>query len=129
MATLPALAGKEKKSSSVSEIREDALPQRSADPTKGEMFEVDTWVCPGAARASGVAPVRFVSKDGTPVFRFDPVEPRPAGGCLLYADAIDALHLPPGAYSYHFRWSVPGSSEPREGVVTFEVAPAVKPAA
>ena len=122
MAALPALAGKDIKGTSVSQLREDALPQRAAPVATGESLEIETWLCPGAARNDAPLPVRFVSKNGTPVFRFEPGEPRDAGGCLMFADVIDAAGLGAGVYSYHFRWNVPGKAEPQEATATFEIA-------
>jgi hypothetical protein len=127
MAALPALKGKDTKSSSVSEIREDALPLRSSSPVAGENLEMDTWVCAGAARGVAPAPVRFLSKDGVALYRFEPVAPRPSGTCLLYADTIESVHLEAGTYTYHFRWTAPGGTAPQEAELKFEVASSTRP--
>jgi VWFA-related protein len=121
MAALPALAGKTTSSSSVSEVHEDAIPARAAPLTTGDTLVVDTWLCPGAR--SGPPPVRFVSRDGVPVFRFEPVAPQSAGRCLLFADTIDATRLAAGTYAYHFRWNGPGNTEPQEAEAKFEISP------
>ncbi len=121
-AALPALAGKDIKGSAVSELSENPLPQRAVPVATGETLEIETWLCPGAASGGSPVPVRFVSKNGTPVFRIEPGEPRDAGGCLMFADAIDAARLGAGVYSYHFRWNVPGKAEPQEGTAAFEIA-------
>jgi len=126
LAALPALAGKETKRSSVSAVREDALPTRTTPAIAREMLEAQTWLCPAPAGGAGT-PVRFVSRDGVPQYRFDAAEPRPAGGCLLYTDAIDAARLPEGTYAYHFRWNAPGRTEPLESKVEFEVPVASAP--
>ena len=121
-AALPALAGKAANSSSVSELREDALPERVAPLATLETIEIETWLCPDEAHQGAVAPARFVSKNGVALFQFEPAEPRTAGSCLMYADAIDAARLGEGAYSYHFRWNAPGSAEPRETEAHFRIA-------
>lgn len=122
MAELPALAGKEAKITSVSAIREDALPERAVPVATGETLEIETWLCPGEAREGAAAPVRFISRNGVPVFRFGPSEPREAGGCLMYADEIVAARLEAGVYAYQFRWNVPGGAAPREATADFEIA-------
>jgi VWFA-related protein len=124
MAALPALAGTATKITSVSEIREEALPARAAPLETGDTLVVETWLCSRAGAGSGSSPVRFLSSNGVPLFRFEPAGPRPAGRCLMYADAIDAKRLPAGAYSYRFRWNSPGRVEPHEAEAAFEIAPA-----
>jgi hypothetical protein len=127
MAALPALAGKETKRSSVSTIREDALPEHVGPEVSRESLEAETWLCPAAPGEGAPAPIRFVSKDGVPQYRLEAAEPRPAGGCFLYADAIDATKLPAGAYSYHFRWRDPNRTELRESKVDFVIPAAPAP--
>ena len=120
LAALPALAGKAMSRSSVSEVKEDALPAHRSPLTAGDTLVAETWLCPGAI--SGLAPLRFVTKDGVPIFRFEPQVPSAAGRCQLYTDAIDARRLGPGLYAYHFRWTRPGAEEPEEAETTFEMS-------
>ena len=120
LAALPALAGKAMSRSSVSEVEEDALPARRSPLDAGDTLVAETWLCPGPTR--GLSPLRFVTKDGVPIFRFEPQVPTAAGRCQLYADAIDARRLGPGLYAYHFRWTRPGAEEPEEAEATFEIS-------
>ncbi len=120
MAALPALAGKAMTRSSVSEVREEAVPMRAAPLATGDSLVVETWLCPGAE--SGPPPVRFVSKDGVPIFRFEPQTPTPAGRCGRFTDAIDTRRLGAGSYTYHFRWNRPGDAELEEGEAAFEIS-------
>jgi VWFA-related protein len=120
MAALPALAGKAMTQSSVSEVREGALPARAAPLATGDTLVVETWLCSGAE--SGPPPVRFVSKDGAPLFRFEPQTPTPAGRCRLFSDTIDTRPLAAGTYAYHFRWNGPGDAEPEEAEAGFEIS-------
>ena len=120
MAALPALAGKAMTRSSISEVREDAVPARAAPVTTGETLVAETWLCPGDA--GGPPPVRFVSKDGVPLFRFEPQTPAPAGRCRRFTDAIETSRLAAGTYAYHFRWNRPGSAKPDESDVAFEIS-------
>jgi VWFA-related protein len=124
MAALPALGKKATTRSSVSEVREDVLPVRAAPLTTRDTLVVETWLCPGAKSVNGSGPVRFVTRNDVPQFRFEAAESRPAGRCLLFADAIDATRLAAGTYAYHFRWNGPAGTAPQEAEATFEIPPA-----
>ncbi len=70
-------------------------------------------------------PVRFLSRDGTPRFRFEGAGT--AGGrCVRFVDRISTQGLEPGPYSYRFRFQ--DQAEAIEGSADFEVgAPARSP--
>jgi len=122
LAALPALAGKAKSATSVSQVREEALPV-DAPLVAGDALVAETWLCPNPKTGAGPPPVRFVSRDGVPIFRFEEGAPKPAGRCLLFTDPIDAHRLAAGRYAYHFRWNAPGNAEPQEAEAAFEISP------
>jgi hypothetical protein len=66
--------------------------------------------------------VRFVARDGEPMFRFEEIKPPRAGTCDELIDPVDTRFLEPGEYLYHVRYSPEHGSEPltREQVFVLE---------
>jgi VWFA-related protein len=122
VAALPAMKGKEAKRSSVSQPREDALPPPAAPFGSSEALEARTWLCAAKASEDRAQPVRFLSRSGVPLYRFEPAKLGATGDCLQLTDSISTTGLSPGHYEYHVRWAVPGRDEPEEAFASFEIA-------
>jgi hypothetical protein len=85
------------------------LVSRSVRP--GENLEARSWLC-SAAEGVEDPPLRYVSGDGTPLFRFEDREIVAPDGCYEISDTIETERLGPGRYTYHVR--VTGRSEASE---------------
>ena len=81
-----------------------------------------TWLCAAKAGEDRAQPVRFLSRNGVPLYRFEPATLGTTGDCLQFTDSINTTGLSPGHYEYHVRWTVPGRDEPEEALASFEIA-------
>ncbi len=86
------------------EILSAALPLPQRPVRRGDGLEFRTWVC-SPKKGKSVDVVRFVARDGEPIFRFDTAKPPRAGSCAELSDPVDSRFLPPGEYVYHIRFS------------------------
>ena len=120
------MKGKEAKRSSVSQPREEALPPPAAPLGSSEALEARTWLCAAKASEDRAQPVRFLSRSGVPLYRFEPAKLGATGDCLQLMDSISTTGLSPGHYEYHVRWTVPGRDEPEEALVSFEIATPIR---
>ena len=85
------------------------LPKRPVRRAHG--LEFRTWVCsPKKGQAADI--VRFVARDGEPIFRFETVKPPRDGSCAELADPVDTRFLEPGEYGYHIRYAPEAAPEP-----------------
>lgn len=99
------------------------VPAAGEQIERGATLEFLTWICP-ARRAEGAGrPLRFVSRYGEPLFRFEDSEDPPAESCFRVEDRVETLALEPGAYAYHLRWNGAGAGAPIERDLGFQVAP------
>jgi hypothetical protein len=94
----------------------------------GDLLEVASWLCPAspaggeaAGPATGPALVRYVARDGEPVFRLPEPVVEEAGSCLRVVDRLVTAFLPPGPYTYHLSWLDTESREPREVTAEFRI--------
>ncbi len=103
-AALPPLTRKRGGESRVREAHRGSLPAGTLPVEAGEVIEARTWICPKGGAADPEAPIRYLARDGSPLYRFEAARHEPAGACLEFSDRIETGSLEPGAYFYHFRW-------------------------
>ena len=88
-------------------------------------MQIVTWLCAGGDLQRQPTLLRFVSKDGTPLFRFEDAVPEPAGLCYSLSDRVATLALDSGTYTYHVRWNEEEGDVPLEEQASFENTPAL----
>jgi len=86
-------------------IRNGVLPLAQRPIQQGEPLEFANWVCPGKYKDSIYDIRRFVSREGTPLFRFEEPGIVRAGDCARFRDQLATGDLQPGRYTYHVRWN------------------------
>lgn len=96
------------------------VPPGASGIVRGDPVTVDTWVCPPEGRTISKV-LRFVVRDGRPIFRFEDTVPARAGRCSLFSDPLDTSQLQAGRYAYHLQ-SPPGSGDaPIDVEASFDV--------
>jgi len=103
------------------DVRSGPVPAGAAPRPPGELLTVVSLLCGKDARA-GEDVLRYVSKDETPLFKFDVAEVEPAGACVRLVDVVETWRLVEGAYCYHVRWEDPATGAPLTAVADFEVS-------
>jgi hypothetical protein len=105
-------------------VQAATVPSANALIPRGASLDLVTWVCEKDDPLSVTEPLRFVSMNGTPLFRFEQSEEPATERCREFADRVETDPLEPGTYSYHVRWNrAEGEEVPREETLTFEVVP------
>ena len=122
-ASLPLFRKKTSKGShpQSADTRSGLIPAARPQAKLGETLEILAWICPGEA-LSPTSVLRYVAKDGVPLFRFEEPEVQSAGECLRMADRIETSRLVGGAYSYHVKWKRAETDDPMSAALEFEVA-------
>ena len=88
-----------------------SLPLPKRPVRRGDGLTFKTWVCsPKQGKVADV--VRFVARDGEPIFRFETVKPPRGGSCAEVVDPVDTRYLTPGEYVYHVRYAPEIAPEP-----------------
>ena len=104
---LPDMTNKPKKVAGATrstETRITPLPLPKRPVRRGDGLEFRSWVCsPKKGKGGGV--VRFVARDGEPIFRFETIKPPKGGTCTELVDPVDTRFLEPGEYFYHVRYA------------------------
>jgi hypothetical protein len=111
---LPNLTDKPKKVADETHSREillESLPLPNCPAHRGNDLEFRTWVC-APKKGKGVEAIRYIARNGEPIFRFEMVKPPKGGFCIELVDAVETRFLEPGEYVYHIRYSPEGMPEP-----------------
>jgi hypothetical protein len=101
-------------------VHRGPIPVGRRAVNRGDGLEAWTWICPSGEPVHGKA-VRYVSRDGEPLFRFDVVEDAADQDCFQVRDVIKTEDLAPGDYVYHVRWTESNMGEPTVSQVHFEL--------
>ena len=111
---LPDLTNKQRKiedETRSQEIIRESFPLADGPIELGNYLEFRTWVC-SPKKGKGDAVVRYIARDGEPIFRFETAKPPKGGSCIEMTDAVETRYLEPGEYVYHIRYSPEGLPEP-----------------
>lgn len=96
---------------------EGAIPVLGSESPQGESLVAITWLCPGKTGKKGTdasqqaSPIRFIVKDGEPVFRLPEPKLEPIGTCVRMIDQLVTGELSPGRYDYAVQYQ-PRAGEP-----------------
>lgn len=65
--------------------------------------------------------LRYVARNGRPVFRLPRGKLEPAGRCFRVTDRFETDSLEPGTYSYEIRWKNEPTADEMSAAVTLEI--------
>jgi hypothetical protein len=121
-APLPLLSDGGAQTFAAKELRSGPVPAGGAPLPPGELLTVVSLLCGADARVGTADVLRYVSKDETPLFKFDVAKTEPAGSCVRLVDVVETWRLVEGGYSYHLRWAPGTSGDPLTTAAGFEVS-------
>ena len=121
---LPLTRDRLEKPGGTAERREGTLPVGALSVERGQILEMETWLCAPGGTARGEDLSRWITRDAVPVYRMPAGRLEPKGACARFLDRVETKELEPGTYEYHLLWREPeGSATPHpERSVTFEVS-------
>ena len=81
-----------------------------------------TWLCPvDRALPDEGQLVRFVARDGHPIFKLPPYRVEPAGRCYRVTDTVGTDQLDAGRYTYRIEWNQTEAARGRSAELSFEI--------
>ena len=104
-APLPLADGETAEAVAVSEIRAGPVPAGQGPVPPGRSITLVSFLCGKGARPASEQVVRYVSKDDTPLFKFERARVEPVGSCTRVVDVVETWRLAEGDYDYHLIWT------------------------
>jgi hypothetical protein len=112
----------------IQELSTGGVPAMDEDIRAGDLLEMVSWICPvGSSGAesnewpASAALIRYLARDGKPVFRLPEPTVEEAGACFRVADQVITESLSPGSYTYHLSWLETEGGEPQEATAEFRI--------
>jgi len=112
----------------IQELSTGGVPVMDNVVRPGDLLDVVSWICPVAPsgaetteRPMDAALIRYLARDGKPVFRLPEPTVESAGSCFRVADRVITESLKPGSYTYHLSWLETEGGEPREATAEFRI--------
>jgi hypothetical protein len=117
---LPLLKKKKPEPTRTGTVMEAPLPLADEPVSRGAPVEARTWICAPRKGDEGRL-LRYLVKGEEPLFRFEHVDPPPAGACSELVDVVETGLLAPGEYAYRIRYTAAREAGTLEDEVSFVV--------